>query len=72
MGLRSIMLAGGVASPGFSPWDVSSLPANVVASDSNFTLTRSGGADATRIVAHPVARSSGKFALRFLLSLIHI
>lgn len=54
----------------YSPWDVSSLPANVTASNGDFRVTRSGGSNSTRIVPHPVTRTvgpgAGKFALRFL------
>lgn len=52
----------------YSGWNVSSLPADVTASNSNRTLTRAGGTNSTRVVRHGVSRSSGKYALRFLVT----
>jgi hypothetical protein len=49
----------------YSPWDVTSLPANCTASNGNFRITRSGGTDAFRPMRHPVQKASGKYALRF-------
>lgn len=66
--IQQVLLGYGGVTSAYSPWDVSSLPANVTASDGNFKLTRSGGTNSTRIVAHPVTRTTGKFALRFDLS----
>lgn len=50
----------------YSPWDVSALPADVSASDSDYTLTRTAGSNGTRIVKHAVGKSTGKFAVRAL------
>lgn len=58
--------AGGGGGATYSAWDVSSLPANVTASESNFRLTRSGGSNGVRGVYHSISRSTGKYALRFL------
>lgn len=51
----------------YSPWTVSSLPSGVTASEANFKLSRSTGTTGVRGVYHPVTRSSGKYALRFLM-----
>lgn len=53
---------GGLA---YAPWTVTSLPANVASSNGGKRLTRSGGSAAQRLVTHPAAKSTGKFALRF-------
>lgn len=57
---------GGGGGATYSPWNVSSLPSNVTASESNYRLTKSGGGSSTRIVQHSVTRSTGLFEVRFL------
>ena len=52
----------------YSPWDVSSLPADVSSSGEDYTLTRSGGSNSSRIVLSQVSRSAGKYAIRLLVS----
>lgn len=49
----------------YQPWDVSSLPSGVTASESNYRLTKSGS-NTVSPVYHPVTKSSGKFAIRVL------
>ena len=65
-GAGALVLAGLAPSiaGAFSPWDVSSLPANVTASEANYQLSKSAGGSSSRIVYHPITRSSGKYALR--------
>lgn len=57
---------GGGGSLAYSPWNAGSLPANVTASEAGYKLTRSGGSNGVRGVYHPVSRSAGKYAVRFL------
>lgn len=51
----------------YAPWTVSSLPANVTATASDYRVNRSSaGVNGTRVVYQPVTKTTGKWALRFL------
>jgi hypothetical protein len=52
----------------FSPWDTSSLPADVTSSEGGYRLTRAGGSSGMRIVGQPHRKDSGKYAIRLLVS----
>lgn len=66
-GAGAITLAGQTPSLGaeYSPWDVSSLPSGVTASEGDYRLTKSGSSTVSAVY-HPVTRSSGKYAIRLL------
>src|SRR5690606_9995227 len=55
MSLRRMMMAAAAGGGSYSGWNVSSLPADVTASNGNRTLTRAVGANSTRVVRHGVS-----------------